>query len=398
MTDQQDTLARLDQLLMRVLDGEASPSEHQELLSLPDQAVQLAALRGFSEVLVDAVRTAAGDEPQLAEPVLQALGRDDGWAAIAGALQSSVAAPIELADGVMAALGLEDAVSEAFAGLRGLAAEPVDVAEGVMAAILGEAPAAAPVAAADLLETASPEAWISALHDGELPIQERLRIAAELPGDRAALSEISAYAELGRLVRSTLQAEDRKAQLDGVWAAVADGIGLEGPEHVPGWEPVGEALRHAVAARGVLTAGQERELADHVMAALPQPKPEPAALELAPDPSAGPVSVSWWQGLFLPALAMVSAAVLLVTFVQTGSGVVPVAPGGDPGTTVYQEEAFELASANDAELEDFVSSDGVTLQVLQSEGGGPMILMIEEVSPDQLAEDAGWDDIEWEEL
>ncbi len=286
MTDSQDTLARLDQLLMRVIDGEASLEERRELLTLPEADVQLAELRGLSEVLSEAVMAAAGDEPELAGPVLEALGRDDGWSAISDALRESVDRPVDVADGVMAALGLSDAVDVAFSGLRDLASEPVDVVDGVMAAILDEATEEAPVAAAEALEEASPEAWISALHDGELPVEERLRIAADLPQDRAALSELTAYAEIGRLVKTALTQEARQADLSPVWAAVAQGIGLDGPEHVPGWEPVGLALRAAIEDRARLTVGEGVELSAAIMAAIPEPQPGPVEINL--DPELGP--------------------------------------------------------------------------------------------------------------
>ena len=365
MTDQQD-ITRLDQLLMRVLDGEATAEERRELLNLPDSELQLAELRGLSGVLHDAVVAAAGSEPELAGPVLQALGRDDGWTAIGDALRSSVA-------------------------------EPVDVADGVMAAILGEAPAEAPIAAA-AQEEASPEAWISALHDGELPVEERLRIAEDLAGDRAALSELSAYAELGRLLKTAVSERSRRVELAPVWGAVAEGIGLEGAEHVPGWEPVSSALRQAITDRAALTPGEQVELADAVMSALPQPKPEPAEINLAPEaPEPERQAAPWWQLWALPAAVMASALLLLFTlFSGTGPGVVE-GPGAVANNDREIEEAFELASVNDAELEDFETAEGVMLHVLQAESGGPMILMLEELS-DQDDEDAGWDDIEWEEI
>lgn len=395
MTDQQDTLKRLDQLLMRVLDGEASVEERRELLSLPDADVQLAELRGLSDVLLDAVMAAAGDEPELAGPVLQALGRDDGWAAISDAMRESVVAPIDLADGVMAALGLSDVVDAAFSELRGLASEPVDVADTVMAAILGDAIATVPVAAAEIVEEASPEAWLSALHDGELAIEERLRIAGDLANDRAALNELTAYAEIGRLVKTALTEQTRKADLAPVWAAVAHGIGLEGPEHVPGWAPVGAALRAAIEDRAGLTAGEQVELADAVMSALPEPKPEPAEINLAPETEPETRTAPWWRQITLPALALATAA-MGIMFVIQGSEVVP-GPGVTAGNDRSVEEAFELASVNHAELEEFETAEGVMLHVLQSEDGGPMILMLEEISDQQL-DDQAWDDIEWEEI
>ncbi|GEM_PF-1473725 len=399
MTAQQDTLARLDQLLMRVLDGEATVEERRELLSLPDSQVQLAELRGLSGVLLDAVRAAAGDTPELADPVLQALGRDEGWSAISAAMRSVVAHPVDVADGVMAALALADPVDAAFSELRALAAEPVDVTDVVMAAILGDAPAEAPVAAADKLDQATTEAWISALHDGELPVEERLRIAAELPSDRAALSELTAYAELGRLVKTALKARTRKADLGPVWAAVAEGIGLEGPEHVPGWEPVGAAVRVAVAERAAQTAGEQIELADAVMAALPLPRATVAELNLdgEPQPQSDSASVPWWQSMWAPAVLMAGAALALLLALQGGTDVMP-SPGADPGGDRASEEAFELASVNDAELEEFETADGVMLHVLQAGDGGPMILMLEELPNDQQLEDEGWDAIEWEEI
>ncbi len=389
MSDQQETLGRLDQLLMRVLDGEATVQERQELLALPDSEVQLAALRGLSEVLVEAVRTAAGQEPELAEPVLCALGRDDGWSTIAGAMRQSVAGSIDVADQVMASLGLTDEVSEALSELRGLASSPVDLVDGVMASILEEASPEASAETVDKLEVASPEAWVSALHDGELSVEERLRIANELPGDQRALAELTAYAEIGRMVRQALREETRQVSLEQVWPKVAGSIGLESPDHVPGWEPVAAALRTAVATRSELTLGEQRELADHVMAALPQETMEPVELNLAPDPSNA--ALPWWRGVVGPGLALVAVALFMVSWVQTG-GEAPGTPGIDS-----MEEVFELASANDAELEDFEMADGVMLHVLQAEEGGPMILMLEEVS-DSHREDDGWEDIDWEEI
>jgi hypothetical protein len=261
-----------------------------------------------------------------------------------------------------------------------------------MAAILGTGAEIAPVVAADKLEEASPDAWISALHDGELSKQERLRIAPELAKDRAALAEITAYAELGRLIRSMVHQEVQLGQLDAIWPAVSDAIGLESPCHVPGWEPIGAALREAVADRSQLTAGDQREMADHVMTALPQPRSQPAELDLSPDtPSAAP-AVAWWRGLLGPALAVMAVALVMVSLIQNGS---EVGPG--PGPVIDEIEIFELASANHAEIEEIETAEGVMLHVLQSEDGGPMILMLKEIT-DQQVDDEGWDSIDWEEI
>jgi len=357
----QDTAipTRLDALLMRVLDEEASAEERGELTADPTTETHLAALRDLGALIRDAV------------------------------LEEAAAGVSDVAEPVMAALGLTDELSDAFASLRERADAPIDVADSVMAALADlEAPVAT-VAAAPVEEAPS-EAIYSALHDGELSAQERLRIAETLVNDRVALNALSAYAELGRLLRNTLKEATRSADLDGLWVGVARSIGLEDPERVPGWEPVSVALKAAVAERSQLTAGEQRELADAVMAALPAPVVEPveldlAAVETAPRPS-------WFRSLAGPALAMAAALLVVVGLLVPDADEVPgTATGPDDA------EVFELAQANDAEIEELVLGDGLMIHVLQGEEeGAPMILVIEE-QPTEDVEDP-WAQIEWEEL
>ena len=75
---------------------------------------------------------------------------------------------------------------------------------------------------------------------------------------------------MGRLLRQELQEEGKQVDITGIWAQVAPAIGLENPEEVPGWEPLADVLREAVAQRATLSATEEVALTAAVMNALPR--------------------------------------------------------------------------------------------------------------------------------
>lgn len=377
-----------------------------------DRAVMAAlGLDGPAWSLADVVAELGGRAPELAGPVLAELGLDDGLALVAGVLAEQADDVPDLAGSVMAFLGLEHAAEAAVSqALREATAEPSPDLAGAVMASLGLDAAWEPVAVAvreeaslgaSMVQVApavlaavtgglpppeqvAPEAEVgpspaelqgmrlSALHDGELGREARLELARALAADRALHAELAGWADLGRMVRESVELASRDVGLDGTWAAVAPRIGIEEPEEVPGWAPMAAALREAVRDAGRLEGAEARRLTQAVMNALPSPRPEPV-LELS---STGPSRLRLWARFFVPAVAL-SASALLVLVTAWPSLL------GSPGTRdpVVEEQAsnvFELASVNRAEVEALEYAQDVVVQVIQLEGDSPMILLIDE--------------------
>jgi anti-sigma factor RsiW len=355
MSHNEPVMERLDVLLMRVVDGEASESERLELLELAESEPRLAELRELRGRLKSAVLGQVEDHLDVVGEVLSALTLVDGWDEAAAELRSELAG--------------------------GLAEDSLDVADRVMAQLADEAPSEA-----DLLEMR-----LSAMVDGELSGAERMELAARLGATQ--LNLMTLWADQGRQLREGLVEETRGDELD-LWPAVAERIGLADPEHVPGWEPVAEALRAALAEHASLSAQQEVAMTAAIMNGLPRPEPvlefEPAldaAMESDPEDS---FENSGLGRLFsspgLQWAAALAAGVLLAVMAFSGpliEGPAQDQPGHDRVALVTEpgdsgDQGLEFADVNEAEVEELESADDVMVQVFQIEEGAPMFLMIDE--------------------
>lgn len=355
MTTPQPELSRLDALLMRVLDGEASDAERAELLALADADERLAEATALRTALRAAVLDGIGDPIDVVPQVMMALGLDDGWDAVSESLQAAL---------------VDESLS-------------IDVSTAVMAAI---APQQQQAPAADLEAIE-----LSALHDGELSAERRMALAAKLGADRSLADSLTAHADLGRHLREAVAFELRHAELDAIWAGVAPAIGLEDPEAVPGWEASAALLKEAVEARAVLSEPAAARMLDDVMAALPAPRSEePAALELESEPEELDAARGWFGLPFGTLLAVVAALLLVVPLVYEPDTepATPSAPATQPEEVaevheVSDDEAFELVPMDEPELgvviESLEFADDVIVQVMPGEEeGDATVLWIDE--------------------
>ena len=324
-----DTMDLLDVLLMRVLDGEASPDERSTLLTLADAEPRLAEMEDLRARLRIALAERTGQAPEVVAEVMAALTLDDGWDETAALLRQE------------------------------LGAEPIDLVEGVMAALeVGDEAAVR----------------ISALHDGELSVDERVALANGL--SKALLDDMTQWADMGRLLREALAWEAAGVDMTRTWQAVAPRIGIEDPEQVPGWDPIAEALRVAVREAAALTAQDEVSMTAAVMNTLPRDE----VIEADPTDERAEAQPTWirWASSPLMVFALAMALFLAVFF------------GPDPSSAPVPQESVALLEAhpddvdfvigtdNRAEVEDLETTGEVTASVFQSEEGAPMFLMIDE--------------------
>ena len=237
------SLTRLDTLLMRVLDEQASEKEHQELLALADAEPRLAEQRALRESLRAALIDAALDPIDVVPQVLAALAIDDPWQSIASGLRDAVDGDIDLADGVMAAVGGAELPEQRVAAALGEDAVPTaDEARGIL---------------------------LSAMVDGELSREKRAEISGALADDKSALDQMTQFADLGRVLRTVVELETRQSNLDGLWEEICPQIGVEDPEYVPGWEQTAGMLRDAVQERATLSASEEGAFTAAIMNGIP---------------------------------------------------------------------------------------------------------------------------------
>lgn len=346
MTTPQPELSRLDALLMRVLDGEASDDERAELLALADADARLAEATALRQALRAAVLDGVGDPIDVVPQVMMALGLDDGWDAVSESLQATL---------------VDESLS-------------IDVSAAVMAAIAPEP------------EEADREAIeLSALHDGELSAERRMALAAKLGAERALIDELTAHADLGRHLREAVAAELRHADLDSVWAGVAPAIGLTDPEAVPGWDASAAVLREAVEARATLSEPAAARMVDDIMSALPVSRiDEPIALEIESEPEELEAARGWFGLPFGTLLAVVAALLLVVPLVyepDTASTTpstpsAPAAPAEEVAEVheVDGDEAFELVPMDEPEpgvvIESLEFAEDVIVQVIPGEEAG----------------------------
>ncbi len=359
MSHNEPVMERLDVLLMRVVDGEASEAERLELLDLADAEPRLAELRDLRGRLRQAVFGQVSEHLDVVGEVLSALTLVDGW---------------------------EEAADELRSELRsGLAEDSLDLADRVMAQLSAEPLIQEQPSERDLLEM-----QLSAMVDGELSAAERVGLAARL--GPAQLNLMTVWADQGRQLREGLAEAVKHEELT-LWAGVAEQIGLADPEHVPGWEPVAQALREALAEYAQLTASQEVAMTAAIMNGLPLVEPaldfEPGSMAADADTESEDAFENSGLGRLFssPGLqwaAALAAGVLLALFVFGNPQVdSPVAdqPGQDRVALVTEPGdtgAMEFLEVNDAEVEELESADDVMVQVFQIEDGAPMFLMIDE--------------------
>ena len=359
------SLTRLDTLLMRVLDDQASEVERQELMALADAEPRLAAQRELRERLRAALSDAAADPIDVLPQVLAALAIEDPWQSIASGLRDAVDGDIDLADGIMAALGG------------------------------GELPEQTPAASLepDPLPTAEEERGMlfSAMVDGELSREKRAEISAFLADDKKALDEMTEFAELGRVIRSAVELETRRANLDGLWEDICPKIGVEDPEHVPGWEQTAALLREAVQERASLSASDEGAFTAAIMNGIPAQ--EHRSDVQAPEREPAAANDGFWRVMgdprsLLTAMAALFAVVLGLRFLTADNApsvdepTVPSDPVAQLVETPLQDSSERTAGMtqdhNHAEVEELESGRDVTVHIMPGMEGAPMFMMIDE--------------------
>lgn len=347
----QDTpLTRFQDLLMRVLDGVATPEERRELLQHADAAQALQEHTALRERLRVAVLDQVPEPFEIVGEVLHALGVDDGWSELGDALRDELALDIDLADSIMASVD-EGTSSQVDAALD-------------------------PAALAD-----SRELLLSAMVDGELSRDQRIALSAQLVDDPAAMDLMTDLADMGHQLRDAVVGGTSRVDLSGVWAGVCQNIGVDDPEHVPGWEPVGDALRDAIEARA-LTPTESGALTQAILNGLP--KPEPVA---EPEAELEPANAGWSRILgdvkAVPAMMLAAAVLLAVLAVPDLRDLFaddPPDPVPETHAQLVEEpmQALELAEHNDAQVESLETfGDALALPVV-GEDGAPLFLMIEE--------------------
>lgn len=327
----EETLPRIDELLMRVLDGEASAAQRAELLALADADARLSPLVALRERLREAVMEEVGQPEEVVGEVLAALAIDDGWD--------------------LTAVSLRDALK---------VESPPDLSDSVLQAILEP----------------DPDAALSALVDGEVSVEQRLALAKRLMDDREAHQVLAEYAEIGRMLRESTQ-RVAGPSFDGVWEGVAKAIGLDDPDYVPGWEPLGVAVRESVLAEATLSPQESARLTGAILNALPR-------TEEAPAPVVAP-RVPWWrsllQGPVFGAAALAAAAVLLLNLPAVREEPTsPTSPELAPQLSASADGELKIGTFNQIEVESLEVAPDVMVQVVQLEDGAPVLLMIDEDS------------------
>jgi negative regulator of sigma E activity len=368
---------RLEALLMRAFDGEATPGERGELAAVADADPRLAAWAELRGALRAAL--AVPGPVDIAGDVMAALDADRAWAPLGASLASVLggadAPPIDLADAIaaqIAAMGVYTSDADApldpetewaplGAALRDAVRAPaVDLADLVMASIANEAVwapvgeavrdivrAAPPIdVVAPVMVELDPDAELSAYFDGELSSERTAVVAARLLRDVGARDRLAAYASLGESLRdATQRGED-------LWPGVADGVGLE-RDALHGWAAIAAPLKEAFAAIPPI------DVAGSVMSQI-----EPVA-----------VRMPRWASLGGPLLGFALAAAMLFAVLPTA----PTAPTRRPEDGVAAVAAdLRLATINDAQVEEIYAPGDVVVQVMQFEDGGPTFILVDD--------------------
>lgn len=316
---------------MRAFDGETTPSQREELAALADTEPRLAALAELREALRFAL--AAPGPVDVAGEVMGALADEAAWD-LGGALRDAVGGPIDVAEGVFEGIAL-DAPWAHGPALREAVSAPVDVADTILADV--DEAAWAPVGAA---------------------LVDAVRVEIDAADAvMAVIAEEAAFAWIGDVIRDTT------ARDVDVWAEVADAIGVE-RDVVHGWDAIAAPLREAYG------AAPRIDVADAVMAAVADRVGAGGAAEGAEvvplTPRATP-KMPLWASLGAPLLAFAAAAALLFTVILPEGG--PISPA-----------AVQLATVNDAHVEEISAAQDVVVQVMQFEDGGPTFILVDDPS------------------
>ncbi len=236
---------------------------------------------------------------------------------------------VDVVDGVLDALNLPDVgLASVFAGLAEDAS--VDLADAVLAGLDD----------ADAM-------LLSAFGDGELQGDQRARLTRHALRDRVAQASLRETARTAAQVREATAAP---VDLD-LWNAVAIGISAELEPELD----VGDALRTA------LRALPPVDLSASIMA-----KVSPLNRR-----------TTRWVSYGAPFMALAAAAIVLLAIVPglVGKNSVLVASLTDVAVP------FQIASVNDAQVEDLETSTDVTAQVVQFEDGGPTFILVDDSAP-----------------
>ncbi len=340
-----EDIGRLDGLLMRVLDGEATEAECAEIAALADADARLAPHEALRVALQEAVQDVAGASFDVVAQVLEALAIEDGWSEVGVVLREGVPREADVADSVMAMLSF------------------------------------GPDAETEVAEIApSEEVVLSALFDGELPVEERLALAQRIGSDDGARKALSSYAELGRLLRESIAQEVRAVDLSTTWRAVATGIGMGDPEHVEGWEPTAAVLRSVILDHAHMSQAQRAEMVEDVLEAI-KPREIVQSEELE---ATEPILVEGSRlRTLVPAIAMAALALVVVMPFLDES---PVAPDETAVDEKAMDEAIEFAGLSHTEVLELEYASQVFVQVIQGdEDDAPVILFVDE---DAFGDDA----------
>ncbi|MFZ5476007.1 MAG: hypothetical protein ACOZNI_04470 [Myxococcota bacterium] len=282
---------RLELLLMRVFDGEATDAERAELFAWAEAEPRLARLGELRAALLDAL-TGQGPVDVVAD-VMAALDEEAAFAPVGGAIREALSAPVDFTDAIMASVRAPD-----------------------------------------------PDLELSAFSDGELP--DGRAVAARLKDDAAARDVLAAWAHVGHQLR-----EATSEPVD-AWPAVAAAIDVPA-DHVPGWEPIGDQIRAAL-------AGERVDVAGAVMARI-----DPPARRMPK-----------WASLWVPLAGFAAAAALLFAVVPP--------PPQEVRDLVHDAAltSLRLQDENDAQVEEITGGENVVVQVVQFEENGPTFIMIDE--------------------
>ncbi|MDP2309009.1 MAG: hypothetical protein Q8P18_23500 [Pseudomonadota bacterium] len=329
---------RLEALLTRASEGDATDAERAELALVLDADAAWAPLRAdlASTLGSSTLRSPAAPTVDLAGDVMAAIAAEAAWAGTAPSFAAALRAPaIDIADLVMSGISQEAEWAPIAASVRdAVRAPPIDIADPVMCGI-------------------DPDAELSAYFDGELPSDRTAGVAARLLRESGARDQLATFARLGEGLRG---ATHRGAD---VWPGVADAIGAE-RDAVHGWDAIAAPLREAFAAIPPI------DVAGAVMGAV------------------GPVGVRMprWASLGGPLLGFAMAAALLFAVLPMSPQMSPsLAPSdGRPAAATPSSPDLRVATINDARVEEITAPPDVVVQVMQFEAGGPTFILVDDPS------------------
>lgn len=313
---------------------------------------------GFAPIADGLRRAVAGDRRvDVADAVMSALGADEDAAPLGVDLRSALGGGVDIADLVMDAVAEDDAFAPVAATLRaavGTDVGSVEVADFVMASIEAAEAASLEAPTTDLHAPDQAEMEISAYFDGEIAAGDRAGVARRLMRDAAARTQVAAYAQLAGELRDAV-----RSQPD-VWADVAHAIGAD-VEDEAAWSDVAGALRASV-------TDPAFDVADAVMAGVD------AGASRRPLPAP---TLPRWASVWAPVAAFAAAAA--VVFSLLPATVAPLAPVAAPSVAVLEVAGFQLATVNDAEVEDMEYAEGVLGGIIPPQADGePLVIVVDD--------------------